>query len=247
MLSDILESTKQSLLERLSNPLISSFCISWCLWNWKFLVILFSDATVSQTFQLASTIAFPSIWSCVLKGFLLPLLSSAIYIFLLPYPSQIVYAFTLKQQKKSNEVKQQIQNETLLSVEDSIRLKEEFREYERQSKEKIQTLNDEIALLSSQKDKTRQQKKNAAPINVQSFKPTEFQLEILRVVSKVKDFILKEKIITTIGQQRVKTEFEIDELLKIGLLKDSHDFNGETLIGLNHEGRRILLERMGDS
>jgi hypothetical protein len=82
---------------------------------------------------------------------------------------------------------------------------------------------------------------------VQSFKPTEFQLEILRVVSQVKDFILKEKIITMIGRPRVKTEYEIDELLKIGLLKDTHDFNGETLIGLNHEGRRVLLEVLGDS
>ncbi len=247
MLSDILESAKQSLLERLSNPLVSSFCISWCLWNWKFLVILFSDATVSQTFQLASTVAFPSVWSCVSQGFLLPLASSAIYIFLLPYPSQIVYAFTLKQQQRTNEVKQKIQNETLLSVEESTLLKEEFREYERQSKEKIKTLNDEIALLSSQRDKTKPQKKNTTSLNLQSLKPTDIQVEILRFVSQAKDFILQEEIILALKRPRVKTEYEIGELVKTGLLKDAYDSYGDVKVALTHEGRRVLLEAIGDA
>ncbi len=247
MLSDILESTKQSLLEHLSNPLISSFCVSWCLWNWKFLVILFSNATVSQTFHLVETVAFPDFWSCFIRGFLLPLISSAIYIFVLPYPSQFVYAFSLKRQKEANQVKQSIQDEKLLSVEESSFLREEFREYERQSKEKINALNDEIAKLKSEKVTVKPSLTKLLEPKAQSFKPSEFQLEILRFVSQAKDFVSQEKIVTAIGKTRVKTDFEIGELLKIELLKKSHDFNGETLVALTHEGRRVLLKEIDEA
>lgn len=247
MLSDILESTKQSLLERLSNPLVSSFAISWCLWNWKFLVIIFSDTTVTQTFHLASTVAFPNFWTCLIQGFLLPLISSAIYIFALPYPSQFVYAFTLKRQQEANKVKQKIQDETLLSVEDSILLKEEFRDYERQSKEKINALNDEIAKLSAERERTKPTRKASATLKVDSFKPKEVQVEILRFVSQYKDAISQEKIIVALKKPRVNTEYEVGELLKTGLLKDSYDINGEIQVALTQDGRRVLLESLGEA
>jgi hypothetical protein len=247
MLSDILESTKQSLLERLSNPLVSSFCISWCLWNWKFLVILFSDATVTQTFHLVSTVAFPNLWSCLIQGILLPLVSSVIYIFVLPYPSQFIYAFTLKRQREANEVKQKIQDETLLSVEESTLLKEEFREYERQSKEKINALNDEIAKLSAVREKTKPTKKALTALKVDSFKPSEVQVEILRFVSQAKDFILQEEIILALKRPRVKTEYEVGELVKTGLLKDAYDSYGDIKVALTQDGRRVLLESLGEA
>lgn len=246
MLSDILESTKQSLLERLSNPLIGSFVISWCLWNWKFLVILFSDSTVSQTFNLVSTIAFPNLWSCFTQGFLLPLISSAIYIFLIPYPSQVVYAFTLKRQREANQVKQKIQNETLLSVEESNILKEEFREYERKTKEKIASLNDEIEKLSNAKIKTPRRKISLSETDKQQLRPTELQFEILNFVSQSKDSVLQEDIILALNKPRVKIEFEVGELLKIGLVKDSFNFNGDLQVALTHEGRRVLLEALDE-
>lgn len=52
MLEDLLKAAREQAADRLTSPLIGSFIVSWCLWNYRFLVILFFDATVSQTFRL---------------------------------------------------------------------------------------------------------------------------------------------------------------------------------------------------
>lgn len=242
MLSDLLDGAKKSLHERLNNPLISGFVISWCLWNWKFLIIIFSNNTASETFRLASTVAFPNLLTSLAYGFFLPLISTLAYIFLLPYPSKFVYEFTLKRQREANEAKQKIQNETLLSVEESTILKEQFREYERQAKEKINSLNEEILSLSSRTDKL-QKEKDSTPSDASSlFKPTQSHLRILEEIAKHKDYSLQETVIKTIGEPRVKIEFEVGELIRNGLLKSSHNFKGETTIALTQDGRGVVVK-----
>jgi hypothetical protein len=56
MVNEIVKSAKAQLSERIASPLIGSFVISWCLWNYKFLVILFSASAfmwpVRETFSL---------------------------------------------------------------------------------------------------------------------------------------------------------------------------------------------------
>jgi hypothetical protein len=242
MLSDLLDGAKKTLHERLNNPLISGFVISWCLWNWKFLIIIFSNNTASETFHLASTVAFPNLLTSLAYGFVLPLISTLAYIFLLPYPSKFVYEFTLKRQREANEAKQKIQNETLLSVEESTILKEQFREYERQTKEKINSLNEEILSLSSRTDKSQKDKANTPIEETKLFNPTDSQFRILEEVAKYKDYTLQEKIISAIGESRVKTEYEIGELIKDGLLRSGHTIHGETTIGLTQDGRGVVVK-----
>jgi len=118
MVDEILKSAKAQISERIASPLIGSFVISWCLWNYKFLVILFSSASVSQTFALIDKIAFPTFWALVLNGILLPILTAVAYIFAYPYPAKYVYEFTRRRQKEINEVRQRIEDETLLTIEE---------------------------------------------------------------------------------------------------------------------------------
>lgn len=69
LLDDLLTSAKQTLVERLASPLLGSFAAAWCVWNYKFLVVLFSSAGVSQTFALIEKFAFPDAWSILIRGF----------------------------------------------------------------------------------------------------------------------------------------------------------------------------------
>lgn len=84
MLDDLLKSAKETIADRLASPLLGSFAVTWCLWNYKFLVILFSAAGVSQTFKLIETIAFPDTWSLIMRGTLYPLGSALLYVFAYP-------------------------------------------------------------------------------------------------------------------------------------------------------------------
>ena len=149
MLDDLLKSAKESILERIASPLLGSFSVAWCLWNYKFLVILFSEATVSQTFSLAEKYAFPDVSSVVIRGLLLPVLTAAAYVFVYPYPARFVYGFTQRRQVEINRLRQQIENETPLTLEDSRKLRAEFVEADRRHKETVDRLNEEITRLNN--------------------------------------------------------------------------------------------------
>ena len=81
LIDDLLTSAKQTLTERLASPLLGSFAAAWCTWNYKFLVILFSSAGVSQTFGLIEKFSFPDVASIFTRGIIYPLLSAVAYVF----------------------------------------------------------------------------------------------------------------------------------------------------------------------
>ncbi|RJP63743.1 MAG: hypothetical protein C4535_18670 [Comamonadaceae bacterium] len=76
--------------ERLSSPLVSGFVISWSIINWKFLVILFSDNSVSETFEMATGLYKTTRdwwgWNVAL-----PFAVSLAYVYLLPLLSRPVH------------------------------------------------------------------------------------------------------------------------------------------------------------
>jgi hypothetical protein len=136
--------------ERFSNPLVTSFVIAWSLWNYKFFVILFSNASIKETFRLITEIRFPDALAWFLNGFFWPLVFTAVYIFLLPYPSRVVYRFWKTSQKRTNDIKQQIENQALLTLEES----RELRARERALQDKLSAainenskLNDDLRAL----------------------------------------------------------------------------------------------------
>lgn len=144
MIEKIIEPVRQILQERLASPLLASFAASWCLWNYKFIVILFSANSVERTFQLIHEVAFPDAWAIILRGFLYPSLAACIYIFLFPYPTRLVYGFTRRRQKELNQLRQAIENETPLTLEESRKIRAEIREAERRYKDEVVSLSAEI-------------------------------------------------------------------------------------------------------
>lgn len=125
MIDEIMKSAKDSLLDRLSNPLLGSFILSWCLWNYKFLVILFSAASVTTTFKLVDSTAFPDTYTVFTQGLAFPMLTAMAYIFIYPYPAKFVYGFTGRRQREINELRRLIDNETPLTLEESRAIRAE--------------------------------------------------------------------------------------------------------------------------
>jgi hypothetical protein len=105
---------------------MGSFVVSWCLWNYRFLVILFSDTTLTQTFSQIDASCFPDTWAVFYRGVLFPLLTSLAYIFVYPYPAKFVYEFTRRRQQELLAIRRRISDETLLTVEESRKLRSEL-------------------------------------------------------------------------------------------------------------------------
>jgi hypothetical protein len=147
MIDDLLTAAKAGVLDRLASPLLGSFSAAWCVWNYKFLVILFSDATVSQTFRLIETVAFPDAASIVGRGVVFPLLTALFYVFVYPHPARFVYEYSLQRQREANDVRRRIEAETLLTLEETRRFRAEFAKSERASQETVDRLNSEISRL----------------------------------------------------------------------------------------------------
>lgn len=241
MLNDIIHSTKLTLQERLTSPLLGGFLMAWSAWNYKFLVILFSDTPVSETFSLIETVSFPDVSSILTRGLIYPLLSAAGYIFIYPYPALFVYKFTLLRQRKINEVKMKIANETPLTIEDSRRLRAEYVDYELKNQEQISRLNEQIAQLKAALESTNTSEERAPLITVdkldEKFEPS--QLLLLQQLENAGGSLGEEDFIDSSTETKVKAEFDLGELVQKKLL--SKNYHNDTY-EFTHEGRRVLLE-----
>lgn len=249
MLTDLLESAKENLLERLSSPALGSFAAAWCAWNYRFLVILFSDASVSQTFHLIDTIAFPDKSSILLRGVFFPLISAFAYVFLYPYPARLIYEFTLRRQREINSSRQAITNETPLTLEESRRIRAEFVEREKKNQQIISSLNEDISALRAQLDNKPQK---LAPLESKSDTNNEpetllsSELNILRKIEEYGGEAMENQIINLTGEDKTHTQFNIVELEHKKLLSRTYlGSRKDWRLSLTHSGRKALLDSRG--
>jgi hypothetical protein len=133
MLNDFLTSTRQNVLDRVSSPLITSFMVSWCLWNYKFIIILFSDTSVTQTFEMIERISFPGWESVISHGIFLPLTSAVVYVFGYPYPARFTHKYLKKQSHLTND-------HNPMSEEDYVRIQTKIRTEKEKQEDDIKKL-----------------------------------------------------------------------------------------------------------
>jgi hypothetical protein len=245
MIDELLKSAKETLAERLASPLLGGFAVAWCFWNYKFLVILFSAAGVSQTFKLIDTVAFPDSWSLVTRGGVYPLVSALLYVFAYPYPARIVYTFTLKRQREVNQIRRQIEEETLLTLEQSRTLRAEYVQLERKNQGSVDRLNTEISRLSAALDQVQRESEGGthlAPAErlYAALEPT--QLSLLQLLEKRGGKVPEAELIKGSTESRVKAEFDLGELERRNLIHKNFDQDLRVYtFQFTHEGRRALL------
>ena len=244
MLDDILKSTREIALERLASPILGSFSVAWCLWNYKFLVILFSSATVSTTFSLIETVAFPNTWTLFCRGLLLPALTTAVYIFVYPYPARFVYGFVRRRQREINELRQLIENETPLTLEESRRIRAEVQVLEARYREQLDQAGNEIARLKAEVQvATKPGPATPTPASPDTHAITQSQLALLLLLEQRGGQMSHEGFVRHNKAPKVKTEFDLGELEKAGLLHKNYDQGEEDYTyTFTHEGRRVVVE-----
>jgi predicted DNA-binding transcriptional regulator len=251
MFEEIINSSKVQISERLNSPIIGSFVASWSLWNYKFLVILFSEASVQKTFELIEAISFPDTASLVLRGVVFPALTAAAYIFLYPYPAKVVYEFTRKRQKEINDVRRRIEDETPLTLEESRKIRSDVIRIEAEHSEEIDRKDREIERLKEEITSLRAPSPQH-PLNSSSEDEEEeevvesivtpSQLSLLRQVELHKGKGFEKFLIARSAESQIQVEFDLGELVKRGLLTRKYSgAESDYYYQFTHEGRSYLI------
>lgn len=136
-IDDTITSIKASLYERVSNPLISSFFISWITWNYKFILVLFSSLALKEKFIYIEGTLYPfgwehdfwqtnvqtSIW--LIFG---PLVTALAYLYLIyPKVGKQVFEDHKTHISEYENIKVDIEGKTTMSNEDVTNLRSQLR------------------------------------------------------------------------------------------------------------------------
>lgn len=170
MIEDFTTAVKAQLYERVSSPLLSSFALSWCGWNYKFLLVVLSGMSSHEKIVYIDMNIFPSLWSVFIHGAALPLITSLFLIFLYPIPAEYIYKHVKIQQRRLKEIQQSIDDESPLSKEQARKIRREALEsqlrYESEIDSKISEnsrLKDLVSELQHKVDELAKVPDNSTP------------------------------------------------------------------------------------
>ncbi len=121
-MKDILHSIRLQINERLSSPLIGAFVISWVCWNYRFLFVIFSDLPIHHRLDVIDNFLYRTNGDIWIYAILLPLASAITYILLSPYPTRWIYGYWLNEQNKLKNLRDKIEGQKLLTVEESRKI-----------------------------------------------------------------------------------------------------------------------------
>lgn len=152
-MEDAIKSIKAYLYDRESSPLTGAYLISWCIWNFKFILIIFSSDTIHIKFlNIESYLFEPSYffdysqWLGPIWVYFIPLGLALLYLIVLPKFSIKIYEISLENRKKLNEKKQKFETQRLLTEEESINIRRKIykisEEYEVELKKKDETISE---------------------------------------------------------------------------------------------------------
>lgn len=186
----------------------------------------------------------------VLRGFLYPLFTTILIIFLYPYPAKYVYEFWRKRQKELKEIRQKIEDETPLTIEESRKIRKQVYALIDEHDKTIQQKDVEIAKLKEtvenfNKKIDSQIQPESTSISASGKKlsriPDE-QLQILKHVARNKGIAMEDHLPGFGGKNRIRHEFHIGELVRKGLLERNMNEDDDYYLELTHNGKAALVE-----
>jgi hypothetical protein len=147
-MTDIKKSLNQITNERISSPLYGTLILSWLIWNWKIIYITFFvsedkieknkiDYIITNYSDLDDLVFFP-------------LLSTLVLLTLMPFVSNGAYWLSLKFNIWKSDKKNEVERKQLLTLEQSIQLRELIADQEKRFENILADKNTEIKQLKIQ-------------------------------------------------------------------------------------------------
>ncbi len=167
MVSDIYTSIKAYLYDRTASPLLGSLAVSLTLWNFKILMLFFSntnyaekvweiDYFYSQPYFLADGFSWlTNYWVCL---YVLPVLTTVFYIYVFPWFSHKVFEYSYNKQIDLNNKKKTLQKSELIDADDKEKIMLMNEQLRLENRELIVKHRMEVEELQGQIDKTLKDK-----------------------------------------------------------------------------------------
>lgn len=241
-MDDLLKSIKAHLHDKATSPLFGTFAVTWIVWNYKFIMVLFSSFPVDKKFEYISTHLYPFVNSYLSRGVLFPLLTTIFFIFVYPYPAKWVYSFVRNQQRQLLEIKAKIEDETPLTVEDSRNIRRELTRLVLEHEKELEAKNSEILKLKTLIENFQNDEPPIEEISSKSPQLNGEQLRMLVYISENEKISLFD-LVHALGlqEERVRAQFNFGELEKKELIyrPSSQEPNGYSI---THTGREVLVD-----
>ncbi len=253
MLGDAMKTIKALLYERITSPLLGAFILSWCLWNFRFLIVIFSTLPVIDKFNMIDTIIFPSQEVMLFKGIIYPLVTTAFFIYVYPYPAKKVYEFWRSRQRDLKEIRQKIEDEEPLTKEEAIMIRTEVYRIKKEHQDEIAKRDEEIAMMREVYASLDKEKPPYVPNEHSLFLKELSELEkykndviyvfsLFKNESKNYEVNIIQGLNKKFGRSQVVSEFILGELVAKNLL--TRDYDRELSMEsytITHSGRRTAL------
>lgn len=129
-IDELRESLKQSLLERVSSPLIGSFAISWVIVNWRGIAyFMLSEDTIVERLAYIEThfSSHRTLWA-------IPLLVALLYVFGYPWPNRQIVRYRSLMNRRDEEIRLKDEDKLRLAIQKRHN-SEEWRKIEKEKKD----------------------------------------------------------------------------------------------------------------
>jgi hypothetical protein len=150
MFDELKKSVSATLYERLASPLLGSFIASWCIWNYKVFLIIFSSLEYDK--QVERLDAHFSGWKCF-SAFFFPLLWTAFYIFIYPYISKYVFEKWQIYIADKEKIRQDVKKDVPITAEQANEIKQNLAKQSVEFEERLKDKNDQIKSLQERDSK----------------------------------------------------------------------------------------------
>ncbi len=163
-MQDILTSIKAYLYDRAASPLIGAFVLAWSVWNYRFFVVLFAGGFPTPADKFKSidllfgshTLAIGDmsvvVSGRVVDGLVIPAVIGLLYLYVYPFLAKPVYQHSLKKQQELQAIRQEQEDQRLLSVEESRELFRRLAQLQSKHQDEVDILNKQISALNEHAD-----------------------------------------------------------------------------------------------
>lgn len=250
MIEDIITTIKAQLYERAVSPLMGSFIFSWLVWNYKLIILFFSDEDFIEKYRIINEILYASPQDLMLLSFIYPLVTAALYLFAYPYPAKYTYQFSRNRQKEISDIKRKVEEETLLTVKESQSLRREINSLEEEYQKLFSKKDSEIEFIKaenlrlqseniSNKKSISEKKLNHSEISENNL--NKMQENILLEISKKNDSIREADMLQLLGENITESRYYLGELQSRGYIEMNIKTGSGPRYELTHHGRAYLV------
>ncbi|SEN31519.1 hypothetical protein SAMN05428959_1011140 [Duganella sp. CF517] len=247
-MDDFTKSLKAHLYDRASSPLFFSFALSWCAWNYRYILILISSMSPSDKFLAIDLLGmkFPEQWIYwVCYGIVFPLVTAMLYIFAYPIPSHLIYKYSREQQKKLKEIQTKIDDETPLTQEEARELRKQVRELVKVHEGEIK---DRETIIENLRKANAELAGDLAPVSISpaSNEPVPSDtldspsLKVLKIIAEESQGIERRSLLEARTIDRLQTEHAVDVLLELKYISEKQGV-GDLYYVTTPAGRAYLV------